>query len=252
MNYQRVSDRGKAMLTHPLAAKLARRATLTAEELRFLEAILSPPKTHEVGSELVRQGDRPGFSTLLLSGLCGRVTTLADGGRQITQVSVAGDFLDLHSFTLKTMDHGVVALNRSEVTTVAHEDLRRLTETQPHLARLLWLETTIDAAIHRQWIVSLGRRTGLAQMAHLFCETHARLQAAGRASENAFPFSITQADLADILGMSAVHANRLLQQLRQEGLIHWIGGDLTLLRPDRLRAISDFDPLYLRLDRIDV
>lgn len=248
----RAVDPVRAMLTHPLTAKLGRRAPLTAEEGRVLEALLSPPRIHEAGSELVRQGDRPGFSTLLLSGLCGRVTTLADGGRQITQVSVAGDFLDLHSFTLKTMDHGVVALNRSEATTVAHEDLRLLTETQPHLARLLWLETTIDAAIHRQWIVSLGRRTGLAQMAHLFCETHARLHAAGQASETGFAFAITQADLADILGMSAVHANRLLQQLRQEGLIHWTGRDLTLLKPDRLRAIADFDPVYLRLDRIDV
>lgn len=240
------------MLTDSLTAKLSQRATLTNEEKRVLEALMSPPRTFDAGSELVRQGERPGFSTLLLSGLCGRVTTLPDGGRQITQISVAGDFLDLHSFTLKTMDHGVVALNQSIAATVAHDDLHRLTETQPHLTRLLWLEITVDAAIHRQWIVSLGRRSGLARMAHLFCETHARLQAAGQASDTRFTLAITQADLADILGISAVHANRLLQTLRQDGLIHWSGGELTLLDRQRLYRIADFDPLYLRLQRIDV
>lgn len=240
------------MISHALATKLARRADLSDEEKRCLEDLLSRPTQHRAGSELVRQGDRPGFSTLLLSGLCGRVTTLLDGSRQITQISVTGDFLDLHSFTLKTMDHGVIALKDAEIATVEHERLRVLTQTQPHLARLLWLETTIDAAIHRQWIVSLGRRSGLGRMAHFLCETHARLLAAGQAAHDSFEFAVTQSVLADILGLSTVHANRLLQQLRHDGLIHWAGSTLTLSDPGRLRRIAEFDPTYLRLEKIDV
>lgn len=240
------------MPTQALITKMVHRAPLAADEQAVIEAMLSGPRTYAAGTELVRQGDQPGFSTLLVAGLCGRASTLSDGRRQITQLSVSGDFLDLHSFTLRTLDHSVVALNQTTVVTVPHDSLRRLTETHPHLARLLWLETTVDAAIHRQWIVSLGRRSGLARMAHLFCETHARLFAAGQATLDSFALAITQADLADVLGMSAVHANRLLQQLRQDGLIHWSGHEVTLLDPERLRTVAEFDPTYLRLHRQDI
>lgn len=237
------------MSTHPLVQKLSRRDDLNGDEISLLKSMLSPPRRCAPREEIVRQGEAPGFSTLLLSGLCGRVTTLANGGRQITQISVAGDFLDLHSFTLKVMDHSVTALCEAEIATVRHDQLRRLTESHPHLARVLWLETTIDAAIHRQWIVSQGRRSGLARMAHLFCETHQRLKAADRVIEDDFAFPITQADLGDILGISTVHANRLLQSLRTAGLIRWTGGIMSILAWERLCELAEFDPLYLRLHK---
>lgn len=237
------------MTTDAFIEKLSRRAVLTREEIDRLRSLFSPPKNFPAKTEIIAQGSRPGVSCLLVAGFCGRVNTVEDGGRQITQLGIPGDFLDLHSLLLDAMDHSVMALCDSAVLMVPHEKLRRLTETHPRLTRLLWMETVIDAAIHRQWIVSKGRRTGLGQLSHLFCETYLRLEAAGRATENEFDFPISQADLADIAGMSAVHANRLLQQMRADGLIRWTSNRFTILDWDSLRTLGEFDPTYLRLTR---
>lgn len=233
----------------PLVQKMSRRDVVKPHEAEVLDRLLSPPRQAAGRTELVPQGEMPGYSTLLLSGFCGRVTTLADGARQISQLSVAGDFLDLHSFLLELMDHSVIALTDVTYCTLAHDDLRRLTETEPHLTRLLWLETVVDAAIHRQWIVSKGRRTGHAQLAHLLCELYTRLEAAGLAHDHRFALPLTQIDLADILGMSSVHTNRLLQGMRQDDLIQWTGSEVVLKDWGALTKLAEFDPTYLRLER---
>lgn len=240
------------MTTDAFIEKLSRRAPLTNDEIDCLRSLFSPPKAFSAKTEVIAQGSRPGVSCLLVAGYCGRVNTVEDGGRQITQLGIPGDFLDLHSLLLDAMDHSVVALCDSEIVMVPHDKLRRLTETHPRLTRLLWMETVVDAAIHRQWIVSKGRRTGLGQLSHLFCETYLRLEAAGHASDFGFEFPISQTDLADIAGMSAVHANRLLQQLRADGLIRWTANCFTILAWDELRVLGEFDPTYLRLTRARV
>lgn len=240
------------MALTPLVQKMSRRDLVKPSETETLDRLLSPVRRAAARSELVRQGQMPGYSTLLLSGFCGRITTLADGARQITQLSLAGDFLDLHSFLLALMDHSVVALTEVTYCTLAHDDLRRLTESEPHLTRLLWLETVVDAAIHRQWIVSKGRRTGQAQLAHLFCELYMRLEAAGLARDHRFDLPLTQIDLADVMGMSPVHTNRLLQGMRQAGLIQWTGSEMVLKDWGALTELAEFDPIYLRLERAPV
>lgn len=236
----------------PLVQKMSRRDVVSSTEAEHLDRLLSPVRRVAARTELVRQGQMPGHSTLLLSGFCGRVTTLADGARQITQLSLAGDFLDLHSFLLAVMDHSVVALTEVTYCTLAHDDLRRLTESEPHLTRLLWLETVVDAAIHRQWIVSKGRRSGQAQLAHVFCELYTRLEAAGLALDHRFDLPLTQIDLADVMGMSSVHTNRLLQGMRQAGLIQWTGSEVVLRNWDAMTDMAEFDPTYLRLERAPV
>ena len=240
------------MTTDAFIEKLSRRTTLTQDEIDCLRSLFSPPRDFPAKTEIIAQGSRPGVSCLLVWGFCGRVNTVEDGGRQITQLGIPGDFLDLHSLLLDAMDHSVTALCDSQVVMVPHDKLRKLSETRPRLTRLLWLETVVDAAIHRQWIVSKGRRTGLGQLAHLFCETYLRLESAGQAADQAFDFPISQMDLADIAGMSAVHANRLLQQMRAEGLIRWTSDRFTILDWDALRALGEFDPTYLRLTRAPV
>ena len=230
-----------------LIDKLQRRDVLSLQEQAALNDVLGPPIAVAAGVDMIVEGERPGQSTLLIQGLAARYTNLADGGRQITELNVAGDFIDLHSFVLKQMDHGVQALTDCTIVHAPHARLRRITEEHPHLARVLWLDTVIDAAIHRQWIASMGRRTSLAHLAHLLCELYKRLEVVGLAADCSFELPLSQATLADVLGLSTVHVNRLIGELRSTRLLTWTQPKVTILDWDGLAALAEFDPVYLRL-----
>ncbi len=235
------------ILTNPLILKLERRDLLSEEEKRVLEGATVRTVTFRADEDMVREGDRPADSKLLLEGFAARYKILHSGKRQITNIHVPGDFVDLHSFTLKTMDHSILALSDCKVAVVPHEVLHRITETHPHLTRLLWLNTTMDGAIHRQWLVNLGRQAALGQLAHLLCELFLRLQAVGQAEGYSFRLPITQAELGDALGLSTVHVNRTLQELRGEGLLTWTRDLVVIEDWDRLQEVAQFDPAYLNL-----
>lgn len=230
-----------------LVEKLSLRDRISPEEIEALQKALEPPKTVAAGSDIVREHTRPLHSTLLISGFSARYSTLADGARQITEINVPGDFIDLHSLLMKQMDHGVIALTECVVAEAPHSGLIDITERHPHLTRLLWLDTIIDAAIHRQWLVAMGRRSGLGHLAHLVCELYLRLQAVGQTGDLSFDLPLTQAVLGDALGLSTVHVSRLISELRGEGVINWSGGRIDILDWRRLAEISEFDPTYLRL-----
>jgi len=230
-----------------LVEKLALRDRLSAVEVEALDDLLGPPRFIEAGADIVREHAHPQHSTLLISGFSARYITVADGGRQITEINVAGDFVDLHSLLMKQMDHGVVALTACTVVQAPHTKLIQLTERHPHLTRLLWLDTIIDAAIHRQWLAAMGRRSGLGHLAHLVCELYLRLQAAGQTGEMSFDLPLTQSMLGDALGLSTVHVSRLITELRGEGVVQWSGGRVQILDWHRLAEIAEFDPTYLRL-----
>ena len=231
----------------PLINKLSRRDTLSGQEREALSSVLGPERAVASGGLLIEPGDRPHFSTLLVSGFCARFTLTAAGGRQLTEINVPGDFIDLHSLLMRQMDHGVVALGDCVVAPAPHDKLRRLTEQHPHLTRLLWLETVVDGAIHRQWLVTMGQQDAASRLAHLICELYSRLQVAGVASGLQFRLSMTQVDLGDVLGLTPVHVNRVLMELRRQGLIEWKGAQVTIPDWDRLAAFALFDPAYLRL-----
>jgi CRP-like cAMP-binding protein len=230
-----------------LVEKLSLRDRISPDEIEALQKALEPPKTIAAGSDIVREHTRPLHSTLLISGFSARYSTLEDGARQITEINVPGDFIDLHSLLMKQMDHGVVALTECVVAEAPHSGLIDITERHPHLGRLLWLDTIIDAAIHRQWLVAMGRRSGLGHLAHLVCELYLRLQAVGQTGDLTFELPLTQAVLGDALGLSTVHVSRLISELRGEGLINWSGGRIDILDWRRLAEIAEFDPTYLRL-----
>lgn len=227
--------------------KLRRRDIITDEEMAALDGILEPPRRAAAGSDIVPEKAVTNQSILLLGGFSGRYSTLADGGRQITEINVAGDFVDLHSLLMKQMDHGVVALTDCTYAAAPHSRLIELTERYPHLTRLLWLDTIIDAAVHRQWLVAMGRRSGLGHLAHLLCEMFLRLQVIGHVRGMSFDLPLTQSVLGDVLGLSTVHVNRLISQLRAEGLVSWSHSQVEILDWDRLAAVAEFDPTYLRL-----
>ena len=230
-----------------LVKKLSLRDRISPDEIEALQKALEPPKTVAAGSDIVREHTRPLHSTLLISGFSARYSTLEDGARQITEINVAGDFIDLHSLLMKQMDHGVVALTECVVAEAPHSGLIDITERHPHLTRLLWLDTIIDAAIHRQWLVAMGRRSGLGHLAHLVCELYLRLQAVGQTGDMSFDLPLTQATLGDALGLSTVHVSRLISELRGEGVINWSNGRIDILDWRRLAEIAEFDPTYLRL-----
>jgi CRP-like cAMP-binding protein len=227
--------------------RILRRDTLPEEEDCALREAADSVLRFPAGADLVREGDRPNHSILLVEGFTTRYRVLGNGQRQITAIHVPGDFVDLHSFVLKTMDHSVGALSACTVVTFPHAALKRITENHPHLTRIMWLLTMLDAALHREWLVTMGRLTAPRQMAHLICEMYIRLQVVGLADENRFSLPMTQVDLGDALGISGVHVNRVLQELRGDGLISWQGQSVQIHDWVRLQDFAEFDPGYLHL-----
>jgi len=230
-----------------LIRKLERRDVMSDEEKQALENAAGRVREVPADDDMVREGDRPTDSTLLLEGFAARYKLLRNGKRQITAIHVPGDFVDLHSFLLKTMDHGIMALTPCRTCLFPHEGLRDITERMPHLGRLLWLNTLLDGAIHREWLVAMGRRPALSQVAHLVCELFLRLQTVGLTEGYSFRLPLTQVELGDALGLSTVHVNRTIQELRANGLVTWRGDMVRIEDWPRLQQSAEFDPTFLNL-----
>ena len=186
--------------------------------------------------------------TLLLEGFVERYKDTPEGRRQILAIHVPGDFVDLHSYPLKRLEHSVAALTPVKVALFPHPGIRALTEQSATLTELLWRSTLIDAAINREWIVSVGARSAAGRLAHLFCEMYLRLERVGLTDGLRFAFPLTQIDLADATGLTPVHANRMLRQLREQGLVEFRAGTATILDWAALRSFAEFDPGYLFLE----
>lgn len=234
-------------LLQPFFRKLQRRDMMGPEEQRAIAEAADERLLFQPGANLVVEGARPLHSMLVTSGYTCRYRLLRDGQRQLTAIHLPGDFVDLHSFLLKEMDHAVGALSPCTVITFPHERLVKLTERYPHLTRMLWLLTLLDGAIHREWLVGMGRLSALERTAHLLCKIYARLSSIRFAADNQFKLPITQAALADAVGISTVHVNRVVQELRQGGYLSWDGGMLRIIDWDRLSTLAKFDNRYLHL-----
>lgn len=228
-------------------AKLRARHPVTAEEEQAIRAAITELRDYPADRTFIKRGVTLDHSTLLLDGIMCRYKDLRNGQRQITELHVAGDFADLHSFTLKHLDHEVMTLTPCRVAIIPHERLHRLTEEWPRLARLYWFATNLDAAIHREWELSLGRRDARAKLAALLCELQIRLQIVGLADERGYALPLTQTDLAECLGLTNVHVNRTLRELREENLVEFQLGQVTIIDLPNLRRAAEFDSAYLYL-----
>lgn len=228
-----------------LLLKLRARDAVGDAEEGALRAAIGEVREFPADQTVVREGEDLHSSTLLLDGIMLRYKDLRDGGRQISAVHIAGDFVDLHSFTLKRLDHNILTATPCRVALVPHERLREITERHPHLTRLLWFSTNLDAAMHREWELSLGRRDAVARTAHLLCELHTRLEVVGLAGADGFPLALTQAEFAECLGLTPVHVNRTLRKLREDGLVEFRGGQVKVLDRKRLERVAEFKPDYL-------
>lgn len=229
--------------------KLRARDEISAEEEAALRGAVADVVDYPADRTIIEANRDLTHSTLLLEGLMGRYKDLRDGQRQITALHIPGDFLDLHSFTLKRLDQPVMSLTRCRTALVPHAKLEEITRNFPHLTRILWFSTNLDACIHREWSVSLGRRTAIARAAHLFCELQIRFGIVGLTDGTSYPLNLTQIELAECLGLTSVHVNRVLKELRERGLAEFRGGKVTILDWDGLVRVADFDSNYLYLER---
>jgi CRP-like cAMP-binding protein len=147
------------------------------------------------------------------------------------------------------MEHDLWSIGASTVAFVSHSFLAGTLMESPALMRAFWRETLIDAAIYREGVGSLGSRRSLPRLAHLICELAARLEIVGLLEKDSFEFPFTQQNLADACGISVVHVNRIIQALRQQGLIAWEGRAMRLLKRRELEVLAELNPDYLHIGK---
>jgi CRP-like cAMP-binding protein len=228
---------------------LRQRTEISAEEERAIRTLVTETRKVPADTMVIRAGEDLTSGVLLLDGWMARSKDLQSGERQVTELHVAGDFPDLHGFTLKCLDHDITTLSECTVAVVPHDRLREVTERYPRLGRVYWFSTNLDAAMNREWTLSLGQRSAISRMAHLFCELHARLALVGRTRGNSYELPLTQRELSECLGLTVVHANRTLQELRRRGLVELENRQLTILDHRGLEGVAEFDASYLYLDK---
>lgn len=225
-----------------------RGVSLEPQERAALEQAICEVRNLAPRTTLVRAGEALHVSTLLLDGIMSRYMDDRNGLRQLVAVHVPGDFLDLHAFPLKVLDHDVATMTAATVAIIPHAALDAICAEMPDLARKLWFSTLIDAAIHRAWLFRLGRLDAVGRVAHFLCETNARLVSAELSDGHRFALGLTQSDLAEICGLTSVHVNRVLRQLRGERLCVFRSSLVEIPDPDKLAARAQFKPDYLYID----
>jgi len=230
-----------------LIRKLETIAVLSAPEKVALAGLPLRLKSFLENTDLTREGAAPTECCLIIEGLVCRYKVLGAGQRQIMSLHLPGDIPDLQSLHLGVMDHSMGSLTAGRAAYLPHTAVRDLTDRFPNLTAALWRDSLIDAAITREWLCGIGRRTAHQRIAHLICEVFVRSRALHLIEEKTFELSITQAELGDALGLSTVHVNRVLQDLRRDDLVIWRGKSIMVLDWERLRIAGDFDPAYLHL-----
>ena len=232
---------------NPIIRKLQVIAALSPAERAAAAALPVQVVEMRADQDIIREGDRPTRCFAILAGLTCAYKVAAEGRRQIVGFHIAGDMPDVLSLHLPVLDNSFSTITSCRIGFIQHDALRDLCDRFPRLAGAFWRETLIDAAIFREWMTSIGRRMAPSRIAHLICEMAVRMRAVGLADGNVCDLPITQTELGDALGLSNVHVNRSLKELRSAGLISQQGSVVRILDWDRLRETGDFDPAYLHL-----
>lgn len=217
-------------------------------ERAALEATLGPSKTFEARKQLVQQGALVSNSILLIDGFMCRYMDDRNGHRQLVALHIPGDFVDLHGYPLKKLDHDVATITKVTVAFAAHDKLTEATNEHPHLTRMLWFSTLLEAAMHREWIFRLGRLDALGRIAHFLAETNQRLMAVGLSDGQVFRLPMTQTDIAEACGLTNIHANRMIGELRRREIADFSSQTVRIANIERLHEVAEFDPQYLYLD----
>lgn len=202
-------------------------------------------ETYETYRDIVREGDVTERCCLIETGFASRYKTLPNGGRQINSFHFPGDLIDLQSALLTVADHGIRTHAPTTIVTFDCQDILKLAQEHAEWGRAFWFDTMIDSSIFREWMLNVGRRTAVSRIAHILLEIAWRMEAIGLSDGRKFIIPVTQADLADAAGLSAVHTNRSLQRLREDGLIRSYGKTVVIEQREELARVGSFDARYM-------
>lgn len=236
-------------MQNPLVRKLEQFVRLSGEDKQMLLRVSGERiRSFDAHEDIIHEGDRPEHLNLVLEGWACRYKVLEDGRRQIIALFLPGDLCDLNVFVLRQMDHSIGTITPARVSEISRGGFEELMLGHPRVAQALWWELLVTAATQREWAVNLGQRNAAERMAHLFCEVFLRLRTVGLTTDSSCDMPLTQAELGETTGLSAVHVNRTLQELRGAGLIVLRDRVLTIPDLDALRSAALFNDGYLHLD----
>ncbi|MDE2064429.1 MAG: Crp/Fnr family transcriptional regulator [Bradyrhizobium sp.] len=229
-----------------LIARLQAVSGLSEKDRASLKSMPYTVKNLGKGDIIARPGDRPLSCSIVLSGFLCRQRTVYTRN-QITSFYVPGDMPDLHVLHLPVMDRELCSVGSSTIASIPHTYLKTLLAGSAGLTNAFWRETLIQSEIHRQWVDNLGSRQALPRVAHVFCEIAARLESVGLYKQKSFDAPFTQETIAEACGISLVHTNRTIQEMRRQSLIEWEGKTIEILRRDQLETLAEFSPSYLHV-----
>ena len=232
-------------MTNLFIEKLRGYSPLDEEDIAGLRALTMRPRDIKSRHDLIREGDRPGPVFVMMEGWACRYKVLPSGTRQVLAFLMPGDACDLHVGLLAEMDHSIQTITPARVVTIERVDMDRLMMRRPAVARAMYIAQLVDEGTMRAWITSMGRRTSIERVAHLICELYLRARAIGLAGDAEFALPLSQVILADALGMTPVHINRVIRELRLSGAMALQGGNLKIHDPVKLVTTAGFDENYL-------
>lgn len=245
MSFALALQRYTAPMVNRFVQKLGGMAELTASDAATLKNATAHPRRYVARQDLIREGDEPGPVFVVLEGWVCRYKILPSGSRQIMAFLMPGDACDLHIKLLAEMDHSIQAITTAMVATVSRPEMETMMNRHPNIARAMYTAQLVDEGIMRAWIVSMGRRSATERVAHLICELYLRARSIGLTGDGEFALPLSQLVLADALGMTAVHINRVLKELRLAGAMALQRGSVTIMDPAKLVQIAGFDENYL-------
>ena len=231
-----------------LTLRLEAFTRLSTEDKAALSKISKTSRVIAPRRDLIREGESPQYIHLMLDGWACRYKTLPDGRRQIVAFFIPGDFCDLNVYILKAMDHSIGAITRLAVSDISRDEMDKVTSNHPRVTQAFWWEALVNGAIQREWTLNVGQRSAYERIGHLLVELFLRLRTVGLTMGMSCDFPLTQNDLADATGLTAVHVNRTLQELRRDGLIELERKRLNIPDLQRLMDASMFNANYLHLD----
>lgn len=230
-----------------LVRKLSRLSAWSETDKLGVAALPFRTTTAPPGEHLVREGDYVTECCVLLRGYAFRYKTANNGNRQIVSFHLAGDVLDVQHLLLPRADHGIETLTEAAVAWVPTIALKTLGEERPSVGEAIWRDALIDASIFREWVLNVGQRDAKSRIAHMLCEFAVRREAAGLGTPERFELPMSQQHIADATGLTAIHVNRMLMALANDGVLERNRRDVTIADWERMRQIGDFDASYLHM-----